>query len=252
MRDLGVAPSFARLVELTISDCSIIDLDGIEQFSSLKSLDVSCNRLDSVEPLSFHQHLQYLDLSANRLSSLDSLSSLETCPKLSQLICRHNPLERRRHYRRLICSTLTQLSQFDRSAVTDHDRIEVPAREAALLCEREPSPEPQQQPFHSLARSSSSASLSSRPGTARPMTAAARPGTSSSLLRPTTSLTPWDPTASRPSTAKLIDFMQSSVVQVDLDSVQRSASSLSLTEHGDALQGSLLSLRRRQKKSGVQ
>ncbi|CAF1250746.1 unnamed protein product [Adineta ricciae] len=69
-----VGNTYSNLTHLTLRQCKLVQLTGLESCSSLTILDVENNWLEQVHIQL--NHLQYLNISRNRLTSLLSLQSL--------------------------------------------------------------------------------------------------------------------------------------------------------------------------------
>ena len=73
-------------VEIQVLVCSgkdIVRLDGIEQFSNLRVVDLSNNNIQNIQPLTKLPKLFSLDVSNNKLQSLNGLESLSVLNKLN-------------------------------------------------------------------------------------------------------------------------------------------------------------------------
>ena len=78
----------SNLITIDLSNSSIVDLTGIQDFISLKNLNVSINQLVNID-LSNNKSLQVLNCSNNQLASLDvSKNTL-----LTDFYCNNNLLK---------------------------------------------------------------------------------------------------------------------------------------------------------------
>lgn len=75
-RDLAIIAGLPNLVRLTIADCGLSTLAGLEQAQYLTYLDMSNNTVRNLEPLSGLTNLQTLKMSHNALTSLNAISTL--------------------------------------------------------------------------------------------------------------------------------------------------------------------------------
>lgn len=75
-RDLEIIAGLPNLVRLTIADCGLSTLAGLEQAQYLTYLDMSNNTVRNLEPLSGLTNLQTLKMSHNALTSLNAISTL--------------------------------------------------------------------------------------------------------------------------------------------------------------------------------
>ena len=87
--DLSGISGLARLKELNISGCGIASLNGISM-ESLSVLNVSNNKINSIETLAKAETLVNLNLSYNAITEAEAL---KTCINLQQLSLEGNPLE---------------------------------------------------------------------------------------------------------------------------------------------------------------
>lgn len=129
------AEELAAVTKLDLSGQNIADLTGIEHFTALESLNVSNNRLTTLD-MRANTRLRYLYCATNFLTSLDvtrcaelidlncernQLTTLDLSgnPKLQQLYCRHNflsALDVSHNLELVFIETFdNQLTQFDAS-----------------------------------------------------------------------------------------------------------------------------------------
>ena len=129
------AEELAAVTKLDLSGQNIADLTGIEHFTALESLNVSNNRLTTLD-MRANTRLRYLYCATNFLTSLDvtrcaelidlncernQLTALDLSgnPKLQQLYCRHNflsALDVSHNLELVFIETFdNQLTQFDAS-----------------------------------------------------------------------------------------------------------------------------------------
>lgn len=74
---------------LVCADKDIQSLDGIEQFSNLRVVNLSQNNIRTIQPLAKLKRLFALDISANKL---EDLNGIEQLPKLNKLNANNNQL----------------------------------------------------------------------------------------------------------------------------------------------------------------
>jgi internalin A len=91
LESLRGLPEISRLVELNLSSnlFSTCDLDELTALPSLRSLDLSGNRIVSLETLPFLPSVRDLAVAFNGIRSLDGVFNL---PNLESLDCRGNVL----------------------------------------------------------------------------------------------------------------------------------------------------------------
>ena len=80
--DLAVIAAVPSLKSLTLDDCGLSTLAGLENAQSLQTLDLSSNAVRNLEPLSGLITLRSIDLSHNALTNLTALSTLANLEKL--------------------------------------------------------------------------------------------------------------------------------------------------------------------------
>uniref|UniRef100_A0A8C6SXV2 Centrosomal protein of 72 kDa n=1 Tax=Neogobius melanostomus TaxID=47308 RepID=A0A8C6SXV2_9GOBI len=96
---------------------------GLKNFIRLKSLDLSCNGLVSIEGVQCLKTLERLILYYNAIPSLEELKVLHELPRLRELDVRLNPLTKTNpHYRPYIVHAIPKLRKLDGCPVRDTDR----------------------------------------------------------------------------------------------------------------------------------
>lgn len=109
--DLSIIAALPNLKRLTLSDCSLSTISGLEKAQNLEYVNLNNNTIRNLEPLSQLIKLREIELSHNALTGLNVLSSLSnlekldvsynsltsiapiaTCTKLSWLNIDHNEL----------------------------------------------------------------------------------------------------------------------------------------------------------------
>ena len=75
-KDLEIIACLPNLSRLTLSDCGLSTLSGMENAQRLTYLDLSNNTIRNLEPLSALTNLQTLKMGHNALTSLDAISTL--------------------------------------------------------------------------------------------------------------------------------------------------------------------------------
>ena len=81
--ELSIIASIPGLKKLTMSECSLSTLVGLEGAPNLEYLDLSGNTIRNLEPLSGMITLKSIDLSNNALTNLTALGSLVNLEKLN-------------------------------------------------------------------------------------------------------------------------------------------------------------------------
>ena len=81
--DLSIIAAMPKLQRLTLNDCSLSTVSGLETAQSLTYLNLSNNTIRNLEPLAYLMKLQEIDLQHNALTSLTSLSGLTELQKLN-------------------------------------------------------------------------------------------------------------------------------------------------------------------------
>ncbi len=80
--DLQIIGALPSLTKLTLSGCSLSNIENLSTASKLTSLNLSNNTIRDLSPLSFMNSLTELNLSHNALDSLNALSSLSALKTL--------------------------------------------------------------------------------------------------------------------------------------------------------------------------
>uniref|UniRef100_H3D1E3 Leucine rich repeat containing 56 n=1 Tax=Tetraodon nigroviridis TaxID=99883 RepID=H3D1E3_TETNG len=89
-RDLGT--TLYHLQVLWMTRCSLRDLSGIANFSSLKELYLAYNSVSQLSQVGMLENLQLLDLEGNDVADLVQVQYLALCAKLQTLILEGNPV----------------------------------------------------------------------------------------------------------------------------------------------------------------
>ena len=87
--DLSIIAALPNLKRLTITDCSLSTISGLEQAQNLEYVNLSNNAIRNLEPLSQLIKLNEINLSHNALTGLSVLNSL---PNLEKLDVSYNSL----------------------------------------------------------------------------------------------------------------------------------------------------------------
>ncbi len=82
-QDLPLIGNLGKLTSLNLSNCSLSTLSGLENLTTLTSLDLSYNSLADFSPVSTCAALQYLDVSNNALPNLSGIGSLTALTELN-------------------------------------------------------------------------------------------------------------------------------------------------------------------------
>lgn len=80
--DLSIIAALPNLKRLTLSDCSLSTISGLEKAQNLEYINLSNNTIRNLEPMAHLMKLQEIDLSHNALTSLNALSALNNLQKL--------------------------------------------------------------------------------------------------------------------------------------------------------------------------
>ena len=80
--DLAIIAALPNLKRLTISDCGLSTISGLDKAQNLEYLDLSNNTIRNLEPLAYLMKLQEINLSHNALTGLNALSVLTNLKKL--------------------------------------------------------------------------------------------------------------------------------------------------------------------------
>ncbi|CAN9499464.1 unnamed protein product [Ophioblennius macclurei] len=90
VRDLGT--TISHLQVLWMSRCSLPDLDGISNFTSLQELYVAYNYLSDLSQVGMLENLKLLDLEGNDVDDLVQIQYLGLCGNLQRLTLEGNPV----------------------------------------------------------------------------------------------------------------------------------------------------------------
>ena len=80
--ELAIISTLPNLKRLTISDCGLSTIAGLDKAQNLEYLDLSNNTIRNLEPLAHLMNLQEINLCHNALTGLNSLSVLTNLKKL--------------------------------------------------------------------------------------------------------------------------------------------------------------------------
>ena len=116
---LGCLPQCVNLVELSLANNQLSDVENIGKLTRLERLDLSFNLIRKIDPLEGLSCLRYLDLRSNRIESLEDIKCLINIPSLQVLFMQassgeeRNPVCASPVYRNQLFSILPQLSILD-------------------------------------------------------------------------------------------------------------------------------------------
>lgn len=80
--DLSIIAALPNLKRLTLSNCSLSTISGLEKAQNLEYINLSNNTIRNLEPMAHMMKLQEIDLSHNAVTGLNMLSSLSNLEKL--------------------------------------------------------------------------------------------------------------------------------------------------------------------------
>ncbi|TNN00557.1 hypothetical protein fugu_011803 [Takifugu bimaculatus] len=130
MRDLGTA--LYHLQVLWMTRCSLRDLSGVSNFSSLKELYLAYNSISELSQVGMLENLQLLDLEGNDVDDLVQVQYLGLCGKLQTLILEGNPVCARPNptatqtagysYRAAVRELVPQLCYLDNLSLEESER----------------------------------------------------------------------------------------------------------------------------------
>lgn len=80
--DLSIIAALPNLEKLTLSDCGLSTVAGLENAQNVQYLDLSRNSIGNLDSLSSMIHLRETNLSKNAITSLNAVSSLNSLEKL--------------------------------------------------------------------------------------------------------------------------------------------------------------------------
>ncbi len=94
----------------------------IDDPSAVSWVDLSFNKLTTVDPVLTALPLTTLYLHANAIGKLSDVEKLKSLTKLRSLTLHGNPVEEHKHYRPYIIALLPNLRTLDFTAITPADR----------------------------------------------------------------------------------------------------------------------------------
>ena len=106
-----------RLEELYLACNAISDLQGLPRDAPLSTLDLSTNKINTLEGIQYMTHLNELWMTAADLAMFEQLEPLKALLDLECLYLEHSPLSRDFEYRMRVTSMLPSLRQLDATAV---------------------------------------------------------------------------------------------------------------------------------------
>ncbi|TNJ26381.1 putative U2 small nuclear ribonucleoprotein A' [Giardia muris] len=126
----GLKPPRPTDQGLRLASCELNTLSGLKELVDsalwyprrLKLLDLSVNKLTSVEELVAFPELQLLYLEGNSLATVQTLLPLTKLEHLTSLSIHGNPLVSQKHFRPWIIATLPQLTRLDNIPITRKER----------------------------------------------------------------------------------------------------------------------------------
>lgn len=96
----------------------------ILQPEGISWIDLSFNELPNIDPvLCDFPSLQILYLHGNSINDIKEIDKLTSIPNLRKLCLHGNPMDTIKNYRWYVLSTMSNLQNFDMSAITKADRI---------------------------------------------------------------------------------------------------------------------------------
>lgn len=80
--ELAIIAALPNLKRLTLTDCELSTISGLENAQNLEYVDLSNNTIRNLEPLSYLMNLREINLQHNALTGLNALSGLTNLEKL--------------------------------------------------------------------------------------------------------------------------------------------------------------------------
>ena len=117
-KELEIIAGLPALKQLTMNDCGLSTISGLENAQGLVSLDMSENTIRNLEPLSALMNLQSINLTSNavtNLSALSSLANLETLDVSYNALSSLSPIATCRNLKNLLANnnTIVNLDALD-------------------------------------------------------------------------------------------------------------------------------------------
>lgn len=104
---------------------SLSDISVISKCASLVSASFSKNQLVTLRPFQNLQNLQELSMASNYISDFNELYYLKSCPHLSSLWLKGNPISQARNYRETVIKVLPNLKKLDDEVITPEEKYAI-------------------------------------------------------------------------------------------------------------------------------
>ncbi|XP_040519425.1 leucine-rich repeat and guanylate kinase domain-containing protein isoform X8 [Gallus gallus] len=97
---------------------------GLESLKSLWKLDLSSNKITSLEGLEGHDLLEVIDLEDNKIAELSELECIQDLPLLGTLNLLKNPVQEQRDYWLFMIFMLQQLTELDLKKISVEEKVD--------------------------------------------------------------------------------------------------------------------------------
>ena len=120
-KDVGIRLCYNQIPELSLQWSSILDKVTHNALQNVRWIDLSCNQLSSVEPLTSMENLLVLYLHGNKFKSPREVRALQSLPKLKKLTLYANPIADMKGYRLFVLAILPNLKMVDFGIATKRE-----------------------------------------------------------------------------------------------------------------------------------
>ena len=114
--------SIAYIKNLKFFNSFLNDISIVSQCKSIESATFSRNNISSLRCFKNLQNLRELSLAENNISDINELIYLGTCPNLTKLWLKNNPISKSNDYRFQVIKNIPSLKYLDDEEITNEER----------------------------------------------------------------------------------------------------------------------------------
>ena len=114
--------SIAYIKNLKFFNSFLNDISIVSQCKSIESATFSRNNISSLRCFKNLQNLRELSLAENNISDINELIYLGTCPNLTKLWLKNNPISKSNDYRFQVIKKIPSLKYLDDEEITNEER----------------------------------------------------------------------------------------------------------------------------------
>ena len=115
--------SLPYIKNLKFFNAFLKDISIVSQCTSIESATFSTNNISSLRCFKNLQNLRELSLASNNISEINEIMYLGTCPNLTKLWLKNNPISKLWDYRLQVIKYIPSLKYLDDQEVTEDERI---------------------------------------------------------------------------------------------------------------------------------